>query len=127
VDKWLALQAGSKRAGTLEVVKKLIHHPAFDLKNPNKVYALIGTFAQQNMYHFHAPGGEGYSFLTDCVLKLDQFNPIVAARMMKPFVEWRRYDAKRQKLMRDQLEIILQQKKLSKDVQELVTKSLQEE
>jgi len=127
VDKWLALQASSKRASTLSEVKKLTRHPAFDLKNPNKVYSLIGSFAQQNMHRFHAPQGEGYVFLRECVLQLDQFNPIVAARMVKPLVEWRRYEAKRQYLMREQLELILQHPKLSQDVQELVTKSLQEE
>ncbi|HSW70728.1 MAG TPA: DUF3458 domain-containing protein, partial [Gammaproteobacteria bacterium] len=127
VDKWLALQAASKREGTLEIVEKLTQHPAFDFKNPNKVYSLIGTFGQQNMIRFHAQSGEGYAFLSKAVLKLDQFNPIVAARMVKPLVQWRRYDAKRQKLMQAQLESILKQKKLSKDVLELVTKSLQEE
>lgn len=127
VDKWLALQAGSKLEGTLTEVKELLKHPAFDLKNPNKVYSLIGTFAQQNLCRFHDQQGDGYAFLADCVLKLNQFNPIVAARMVKPLVEWRRYDHVRQKLMREQLEGILSQKKLSKDVYELVTKSLQEE
>jgi aminopeptidase N len=127
VDKWLALQAGSKLETSLAEVKKLSQHPAFDLKNPNKVYSLIGTFVQQNLHRFHAIDGQGYAFLTDCVLKLNQFNPIVAARMVKSYVEWRRYDTKRQKLMKEQLETILQQKKLSKDVYEIVTKSLQEE
>ncbi len=127
VDKWLAVQAGSKLETTLTEIKKLIAHEAFDFKNPNKVYSLIGTFAQQNMYRFHEPRGEGYAFLTDCVLQLNEFNPIVAARMVKPLVEWRRFDPERQRLMREYLETILRQKKLSGDVQELVTKSLQEE
>ncbi len=127
VDKWLALQAGCKLEGALEEVKKLLQHPAFDLKNPNKVYALIGTFAQQNLRRFHDSSGEGYAFLADCVLQLNQFNPIVAARMVKPLVDWRRYDSLRQKLIKAQLEGILREKKLSKDVHELVTKSLQEE
>jgi len=124
VDKWLALQAGSRLETTLEEVTKLLKHPAFDLKNPNKVYSLIGTFAQQNLRWFHEREGRGYTFLTDCVLKLNQFNPIVAARMVKPLVEWRRYDTHRQTLMREKLEAILLQKKLSRDVYELVSKAL---
>jgi aminopeptidase N len=124
VDKWLTMQAVSKLEDTLPQVEKLLQHPAFDLKNPNKVYSLIGAFAQQNLSRFHSIDGSGYKFLTACVLQLNQFNPIVAARMVKPLTEWRRYDKKRQSLMKAELEVILQQKKLSKDVYELVSKSL---
>lgn len=127
VDKWFALQAGAKLAGSSEGVQRLWQHPAFEMKNPNKVYSLLGTFAQHNMRHFHALQGEGYRFLTACVLQLDEFNPIVAARMVKPLVEWRRYDHQRQQLMCAQLKTILQQKNLSKDVYELVSKSINAE
>ena len=41
VDKWLAIQAGSNRPGTLQTVKNLVHHEAFDIKNPNKVYSSL--------------------------------------------------------------------------------------
>ena len=44
VDKWLGVQAASSLPGTVEVVRQLTTHPAFDLKNPNKVYALLGSF-----------------------------------------------------------------------------------
>jgi aminopeptidase N len=124
VDKWLALQASSRNGDTLSRIEALMKHPAFDLKNPNKVYALIGTLVLQNMKIFHAKGGEGYTFVKDCVLKLNEFNPIVAARMVKPLVEWRRFDAERRKMMQNALEAILQHKGLSKDVYELVSKGL---
>lgn len=124
VDKWLTMQAVSKLEDALPQVEKLLYHPAFDIKNPNKVYSLIGAFAQQNLHRFHNENGAGYKFLSHRVLQLDQFNPIVAARMVKPLTEWRRYDKKRQYLMKEQLEAIMQQKKLSKDVCELVSKSL---
>jgi aminopeptidase N len=124
VDKWLALQATAKLPDTLSQVKRLMQHPAFDLKNPNKVYALIGAFANRNQHAFHAADGEGYEFVADCVLQLDALNPQIAARMVKPFSEWRRYDSGRQHLMREQLERMLQAKKLSKDVYEIITKSL---
>jgi len=124
LDKWFALQAKADRPDVLVRIKKLMQHEAFDLKNPNKVYALIGTLGYQNPVAFHAADGEGYQFLSTVVQELDQFNPQVAARMVLPLVEWRRYDNNRQKMMRQQLESILQNKKTSKDVYEIVSKSL---
>lgn len=124
MDKWFAVQAASKLPDTLQRVKELTQHPAFDIKNPNKVYALIGAFGQRNPIHFHAAGGEGYVFLRSIVQELDKLNPQVAARMVKPLTSWQRYDKERQGLMRQQLERLLQDNRLSPDVFELVTKSL---
>ena len=124
VDKWFTLQATSKLQGTLYKVQQLFKHEAFDIKNPNKVYALIGGFCQNNPVNFHAANGGGYQFLTEAILKLDALNPQVAARMIKPLTEWRRYDSKRQQLMRERLEVILKEPKISRDIYELVTKSL---
>ncbi len=122
VDKWFALQATSKLPGTLSHVKKLLHHEAFDIKNPNKVYALIGAFGH-NLIHFHEKSGAGYQFLAERILQLDALNPQVAARMIKPLTEWKRYDIARQKMMREQLEL-LKHSARSPDVSELVIKSL---
>lgn len=124
VDKWLAIQAASKLPGTLQTVRKLMRHEAFDIKNPNKVYALIGTFGQRNPVNFHAEDGEGYAFLREVVHQLDKLNPQVAARMVKPLTTWGRYDKERQELMQEQLELLLQDKKLSRDLYEIVSKSL---
>lgn len=125
VDKWFALQACSKLPGTLEQVKKLMTHEAFDIKNPNKVYALIGTFCHQNRVQFHDANGKGYQFLSDCVIQLNAINPLVAARMVKPLTDWKRFDKNRQQLMTAELQKIAQQKNISKDVFELVNKSLE--
>src|SRR3990167_6105519 len=124
VDKWFAIQAGSKLPCTLSKVQGLFNHETFDIKNPNKVYALIGTFCNNNLFNFHASAGHGYVFLRECILKLDKFNPQIAARMIKPLTEWRRYDAHRQQLMKEQLEMIVKQNSLSRDVYELASKSL---
>lgn len=124
VDKWLSLQAESKLPDTLEKIKILLQHPAFDLKNPNKVYALVGGFCFRNPAQFHRVSGEGYELLADLVIKLDLLNPTVSARMVKALTGWKRYDVIRQNLMREQLERILQHKKISKDVYEIVSKSI---
>jgi aminopeptidase N len=124
VDKWFAIQASSKLPNTLENVKQLLQRPVFDIKNPNKVYSLIGAFGR-NPIRFHEASGAGYEFLAEFILQLDVLNPHVAARMIKPLTDWKRYDAKRQMLMRQQLEHIFKNKKLSKDVYEIVHKSLE--
>jgi len=123
IDKWFALQAAGESPETLTRVKKLSEHPAFDFKNPNKVYSLVGTLGR-NFHAFHAANGDGYTFLTDCVLKLDALNPQVAARMLKPMSDWKRYDLNRQALMKKQFERILARKNLSKDVSEIAIKSV---
>jgi len=123
VDKWLAVQAGSRLPATLDTVKRLLGHPAFDLKVPNKVYALIRTFAA-NHVRFHAADGGGYAFLADQVIALNRLNPQVAARMARGFDRWKRFDAGRQEKARAQLERIRETEGLSKDVAEIVSKAL---
>ncbi|HZM35360.1 MAG TPA: aminopeptidase N [Burkholderiales bacterium] len=123
VDKWLAVQAGSRLPKTLETVKRLLEHPAFDIKVPNKVYALIRTFAA-NHARFHAADGGGYAFLADQVIALNRLNPQVAARMARGFDRWKRFDGRRQEKARTQLERIRDTEGLSKDVAEIVSKAL---
>ncbi len=123
VDKWLGVQAGSRLPATLETVKRLLAHPAFDLKVPNKVYALIRTFAA-NHVRFHAADGAGYAFLADQVIALNSLNPQVAARMARAFDRWRRFDQSRASLAKAQLERIRDADQLSKDVAEIVGKAL---
>ena len=98
-------------------------HPAFDVRNPNKVRALIGAFGR-NPIHFHAKDGSGYEFLTDEVIALNAINPQMAAAMLTPLTQWRRYDAQRQEKMKRCLERVQSEEKLSKDVFEVVEKSL---
>jgi aminopeptidase N len=123
VDKWLAVQAASRLPGTLARVKELLAHPAFDLRVPNKVYALIRSFSA-NHVRFHAADGAGYAFLADQVLALDRLNPQVAARMARGFDRWRRFDSGRKAHARAELERIRDAEGLSRDVAEIVVKAL---
>jgi aminopeptidase N len=123
VDKWLAVQASSRLPGTLARVNELLSHPAFDLKVPNKVYALIRAFAA-NHVRFHAADGSGYAFLADQVIALDALNPQVAARMARGFDRWKKFDERRQARAQAALERIRDSKGLSRDVAEIVTKAL---
>jgi len=124
MDQWFSVQAGSPLAGGLERVQQLMQHPAFTLKNPNKVRALVGTFAGQNLINFHAADGSGYRFLADLVIELNGFNPQIASRQLAPLTRWRKYDSARQALMKAELERIRNSGELSSDVFEVVSKSL---
>lgn len=124
IDKWFALQAASSRPNTFETVQNLMQHPAFDMRTPNRVRALIGAFTQANPVNFHAKNGEGYRFLADQVLVLNSLNPQIASRMVTGLAQWRRYDAERQGLMKQQLQRIVEAESLCKDVYEIASKSL---
>ncbi len=124
VDKWFSIQAASSLPDTLERVQALLRHPAFNLRNPNRVRALIGAFSQGNPVNFHRPDGAGYRFLADRLLELDPLNPQVAARLATPLTRWRHLEARRRELIRAELERILSAARLSKDLYEVVSKSL---
>ncbi|CAA7053859.1 unnamed protein product [Microthlaspi erraticum] len=123
VNKWFLLQSTSDIPGNVENVKKLLDHPAFDLRNPNKVYSLIGGFCGSPV-NFHAKDGSGYKFLGDIVVQLDKLNPQVASRMVSAFSRWKRYDETRQALAKAQLEMIMSANGLSENVFEIASKSL---
>jgi len=127
IDKWFSIQARADLPDTLAQVKALMQHNAFDIKNPNRIRALIGAFVAGNPIHFHAEDGKSYDFLTEQVLKVDIFNPQVSARLVLTLTRFRKYDDTRRTLMRMQLENILKDHSLSKDVYEIVSKSLKDE
>ncbi len=126
VDKWFTLQATAPGQETLDQVRQLMEHPAFNLKNPNRMRALVSAFAHANPAGFHAEAGAGYRFVADQVIALDAFNPQVAARLVGSLIRWRRYNQARRQLMREQLERISQRDGLSRDVGEIVGKALSE-
>jgi len=125
IDAWFAAQAQSPLAGTLKRVKALTKHPLFALTAPNKVRALIGTFAAGNPVQFNRPDGAGYSFVIDQVLALDRINPQIAARMLGAFRSWRTLETGRRGLARKALQRLARAKTLSSDVHEIVSKMLE--
>jgi aminopeptidase N len=124
MDKWLAIQASARLPGTLAAVRGLMTHPVFNIRNPNKVRALIASFCSANPRHFHDASGDGYAFLGDFLLQFDPVNPQVAARLVSVFSQWRRYDEPRQRMMQQQLQRLQALPGLSRDVYEIVSKSL---
>jgi aminopeptidase N len=123
LDKWFTVQALSTRSDTPDAVAKLAGHPDFTLGNPNRLRSLVGAFAA-NQRAFHEASGRGYRFLADMILDVDRLNPQTAARLVPPLGRWRRFDARRAKLMQAELERIVGTPGLSKDVFEQASKSL---
>ncbi|MCC6208214.1 MAG: aminopeptidase N, partial [Gammaproteobacteria bacterium] len=123
VNKWLMVQATSRLPDTLHDVTRLTGHPAFDLRNPNKVYALLGGFSA-NHVRFHAADGAGYRFMAGQILHLDAINPQVAARLARSFDRWRRFDTAHQAQARIALESLRAHPGLSRDVFEIVQRAL---
>ena len=123
LDKWMGLQAGSSRAAVTDEVRALMKHSAFDLRNPNRVRALIGAFSGNHL-RFNAADGSGYRLVGETVRALDAINPQVAARMAGAFENWRRYDEARQNLMRTELDAALKQPGVSDNMFEVATKML---
>ena len=124
VDKWLQVQATSRLPGTAARVRELMRHPAFDLKNPNKVYALVRSFCAANPRHFHAADGSGYQLAADVIIELQAINPQVASRLARSFDRWRQFDVVRQGHARTALERIRACEGLAKDVAEVVGNAL---
>jgi aminopeptidase N len=123
LDKWFSIQATSQLPDAVAYVRTLSTHPDFDLRNPNRVRALVSAFTA-NQVRFHDSKGEGYRFLADNVIQLDPFNPQVAARIVGPLGQWRRMDASRQALMKAELNRVLALPGLSTNTFEMVSKSL---
>ena len=123
LDKWLSLQASSSLPETVNGVRALMKHSAFDIKNPNRVRSLVGAFAGNHL-RFHARDGEGYRLVGETLRNLDAINPQVAARMAAAFENWRRYDVDRQALMRGEIERLAKIPGLSANLFEVTGKML---
>jgi len=125
MDKWFLAQATSRREDCLARVKTLMQHPLFDLRNPNKVRALINAFALANPVRFHAKSGEAYEFIADQVMELDHLNPQIASRLVRSLMNWKHYETGRAEKMQQQLQRIAAKSDLYKDGAEIVSKSLE--
>jgi aminopeptidase N len=124
VNQWLTVQATCSLPNALARVKALEVHNAYDSKNPNKIRALVSSFCNNNAINFHDAAGEGYKFLADKIIVLNTQNPQIASRLLTPLTKWKKYGSARQALMKTQLERIMAEPSLSKDVFEVVSKSL---
>ncbi|KUJ81652.1 aminopeptidase N [Microbulbifer flavimaris] len=127
VELWLSLQSSSPKRGTLEAVRALMAHPAFELTNPNRVRSVIGAFANRNFTQFHQPDGSGFRFLAEQVIALDKLNPQIAARLVTPITRWKKYCQGPREQMFAALQSVMASGQLSADLYEVVSKSLKKD
>ncbi|WP_340614815.1 aminopeptidase N [Xenorhabdus thailandensis] len=125
MDKWFRLQATNPAFDVLEKVRGLMQHRSFSLSNPNRVYSLLRIFFSRNAVAFHAEDGSGYQFLVEVLTELNNLNPQVASHLIDPLIRLKRYDEKRQALMRAALEQLKGIENLSGDLFEKITKALE--
>ncbi len=124
LDKWFALQASAPLPSTLDTVSALLRHPDFAIGNPNRVRSVIGSFTQLNPLCFHDPSGAGYQLLSDFLLQLDPVNPQTAARLAQAFTRWRKFEPGRREKMRTVLDTLAGHQSLSKDLTDVLSRSL---
>jgi aminopeptidase N len=125
LDKWLFLEASHPYTDTLDRVKNLLSHTSFNIENPNKIRSLLGTFANYNATAFHNTSGQGYKFIADQVIIIDKFNPQASARLASAFQQWSNYKESYSVLMKNELIRIINTKNISKNLTEIVLKSLE--
>ena len=122
VNKWLAWRAMSPREEALAEVEALLDHEAYDEKNPNKVRAVLGAFARENIGGFHRRDGKGYRFFIDQTLAIDKRNPQLAARLTTAVENWRTLEPVRASLVKKELARLADTKGISANLYEMATR-----
>jgi len=89
----------------------------------DRVRAVLGVFANQNLAVFHASDGSGHRLLADFAIQADKRNPALAARLLSAFEHWRRLEAGARQSAQAQLER-LAEAGLSSNAGDIVARSL---
>jgi aminopeptidase N len=126
MDKWFAVQAQLPGESALARVTLLEADAAFTLKNPNRVRALLGSFASGNPSGFHRADGAGYRLLAERLPQLDALNPQIAARLATAFNGWQRLEPGYREQARQALATLDAQPQLSRNLSEIVASMLRD-
>jgi aminopeptidase N len=126
IDKWFSLQSGAPDRGgdILPLVRQLMKHPDFSVKNPNRARSVIFSFCNANPGAFHRPDAAGYVFWSDRVMELDAINPQVAARLARALDRWNKLAEPYRSAAREAIARVAAKPDLSKDTQEVITRAL---
>ncbi|WP_296403181.1 aminopeptidase N [Psychrobacter sp.] len=98
MDLWFSVQAGDLNAPIADITA-LIDRKDFDWGTPNRIRAVVGSFAAQPTKLWTKEGIELY---IGVVQKLDETNPVMASRLLQTLSRWytlaepMREDAKQQ-------------------------------
>ncbi|WP_090128608.1 aminopeptidase N [Limnohabitans sp. Rim11] len=128
IDKWFALQASApdRSGNTLPIVRQLMQHPDFNLRNPNRARSLIFSYCSANPGGFHRADAAGYVFWSERVIELDAFNPQVAARLARALDRWKKLAEPYRQAAKTAIERVAAKTDLSNDVREVVSRALAE-
>jgi len=119
MDYWLSIQGGSSVTDCFERVKELKNSDYFDIRNPNRIFALLGSFTR-NRLRFHDFSGETYRWIAEIILELDGINSQSASRLAKSFSDLGKLPDANQKHAREALSMIRSRKNISNLVYEVV-------
>jgi aminopeptidase N len=126
IDKWFNAQALSRMEGAIDAILALEQHPAMDIMNMPRAMAFYGGFFRQNRVAFNAPDGRGYDMLAERLILVDSIKPGTTYWLMPQILQWRRFDLKRQALMKQALEKVMAAD-ISRGLYEIVSKALAED
>ena len=126
IDKWFGLQAGApdRNGNVLPIVRQLMQHPDFNLRNPNRARSLIFSYCSANPGGFHRIDAAGYVFWSERVIELDAINPQVAARLARALDRWKKLAEPYRQAAKAAIERVAAKSDLSNDVREVVTRAL---
>ncbi|WP_306146558.1 MULTISPECIES: aminopeptidase N [unclassified Roseibium] len=125
MDKWFAARATAPRDDTLQVVQDLIADPLYEPSNPNRVRAVLHSFATGNPTQFSRADGKGFMLIAESVLEIDKRNPQVASRLLTSFRSWRALEGRRSTLAESALLRVSSSEELSRDCRDIVDRTLQ--
>ena len=128
IDKWFGLQASTPDRGgnILPIVRQLMQHPDFNLRNPNRARSLIFSYCSSNPGGFHRTDAAGYVYWSERVIELDAINPQVAARLARALDRWKKLAEPYRQAAKAAIERVAAKSDLSNDVREVVTRALAE-
>lgn len=128
LDKWFALQAGApdRNGNVLPIVKQLMQHPDFNIRNPNRARSVIFSYCSANPGGFHRADAAGYVYWSERVMELDGINPQVAARLARALDRWKKLAEPLRGAAREAIARVAAKPDLSNDVREVVTRALAE-
>ena len=124
MDKWFSIAAQQSTSTIFSSLEKLLLHPLFSLKNPNRARSLLGNFSVNNPRYFHCVSGQGYQFIAKQIALMNEINPQVASRLITPLIQFKSFDLIRQQLMRAELDKLIKLDNLSKDLKEKLDAAL---
>jgi aminopeptidase N len=126
LDKWFALQAGApdRNGNVLPVVRQLMQHPDFNIRNPNRARSVIFSYCSANPGGFHRADAAGYVYWSERVMELDAINPQVAARLARALDRWKKLAEPLRSAAREAIARVAGKPDLSNDVREVVTRAL---